>query len=376
MYRLALVAFLLCTLFLAGARADAPAFEFVFAPGQVPFAQSHASSLVELHDGSIMAAWFGGTREGASDVAIWAARRDAKGWSAPIELVREPNIACWNPVLFHTADGKLWLYYKFGASPADWTAGRIVSTDDGRHWSKPEHLAAGLIGPARAKPLVMADGTVISGTSVEAYQSWAAWIERSQDHGAHWQKIGPITVPDAVDMPDAEAEAAAKEVGPKLDVSESGTRTKLYPPAERTIGIIQPVPVLLGPGHVRLYARSHTRAARIAAADSFDSGKTWSQAHYINLPNPNSGIDAVRLVDGRIVMIYNHSYNRRNVLNLAVSRDGETFTPFATLEQGEGQFSYPALIQAQDGSLRMTYTYQRRTIRYGVWPLAAIPDPK
>ena len=36
------------------------------------------------------------------------------GWSAPVELVREPNTPCWNPVLFHTNDGRLWLYYKFG----------------------------------------------------------------------------------------------------------------------------------------------------------------------------------------------------------------------------------------------------------------------
>jgi predicted neuraminidase len=328
-----------------------------------------------LKDGVILSAWFGGSREGAKDVAIWAARREASGWSKPVELVREPDIACWNPVLFHSKDGRLWLYYKFGESPSSWTAGRLFSDDEGKTWSKQEHLPAGLIGPSRAKPLLLKDGTVLSGTSVESYESWAAWIERSTDSAKTWQKIGPITVPEPLDIPDEGALAAAQEKGSDIGPEQSGSITKLYPPAKTTIGIIQPVLLDFGKGHVRLYARAHTKAARIAAADSFDSGKSWTQAHYINLPNPNSGIDAVRLGDGRIVMLYNHSYNRRNVLNLAVSRDGEHFTKFATLEEGEGQFSYPALIQARDGSLRLTYTFQRRTIAYRLWPLKEIPQP-
>jgi predicted neuraminidase len=348
--------------------------EFIYQPGRAPFPESHASTLVELKRGEILAAWFGGTREGATDVAIWGARRDASGWSKPFELVRETGMPCWNPVLFHTADGRLWLYYKFGPNPSSWTAGRLFSDDDGATWSVPEHLPAGVIGPVRAKPLILADGTIISGSSVESYQSWAAWIERSRDGGKNWDKIGPITVPPAEDIPDAGALAAAAEEGAVANGLNSGTQTKLYPPAKSTIGIIQPVPVPIGPHHVRIYARAHTRAARIAAADSFDDGQHWTSAHYIDLPNPNSGIDAVRLKDGRIVMIYNHSYNKRNVLNLAVSRDGEHFRMFATLEKGDGQFSYPAMIQARDGSLRMTYTYQRRTIRYVEWPLAMVPQ--
>ncbi len=346
--------------------------EFIYQAGTAPFTDSHASTVVALKDGAILAAWFGGTHEGTPDVAIWGAKRTAGGWEKPVELVREPSIACWNPVLFHTADGRLWLYYKFGPSPSEWTAGRLYSDDEGRSWSAPEHLPAGLIGPVRAKPLVLADGTIISGSSVEAYQSWAAWIERSEDNGAHWQKIGPITVPAAADIPDQGARAAAAEKA--ADVADSGLHTKLYPPAETTVGIIQPVPIELAPGHIRLYARSHTKAARIAAADSLDGGRHWSAAHYIDLPNPNAGIDAVRLSDGRVVMVYNHSYNKRNVLNLAVSRDGEHFRMFATLEAGEGQFSYPAMILAGD-ALRLTYTYQRRTIRYVEWPLTAVSEP-
>src|SRR5215472_16094454 len=160
-----------------------------------PFDSCHASTLVELRTGGLLAAWFGGMREGAPDVAIWASRRVGNQWSAPFELLREPGVPTWNPVLFYTRDQRLWLYYKFGPSPDTWAAGRRWSADDGKTWSSPEHLPAGLYGPIRAKPLVLDDGTIVSGTSVESYHTWAAWIERSTDGGATWTRIEPITVP-------------------------------------------------------------------------------------------------------------------------------------------------------------------------------------
>src|SRR5437763_11608830 len=91
----------------------------------------------------------------------------------PIELARENEIATYNPVLFHSKDGKLWLYYKFGPHPTSWTGARRFSRDEGKTWSPVEHLPAGLYGPIRAKPLVLDDGTVVRGTSVESYRSWA-----------------------------------------------------------------------------------------------------------------------------------------------------------------------------------------------------------
>lgn len=347
--------------------------EFIYQPGSTSFPESHASTIVELKNGELMAAWFGGTRERDPDVAIWGSRQIAGKWQPPVELVREPKIACWNPVLFHTKDGRLWLYYKFGPSPGTWSAGRRFSDDEGKTWSPVEHLPAGLLGPIRAKPLILNDGTILSGSSVEAYQTWAAWIERSTDNGKSWIKIGPITVPESLDIPDEGAKKASTEAGEVGTGEESGAKTKTYPPAKTTIGIIQPTLVSLGDHHIRLYARSHTRAARIAVADSMDDGRTWTQAHYLDLPNPNSGIDAVRLKDGRIVLIYNHSYNRRTPLNLAVSEDGEHFKMFATLEDSPGQYSYPALIQDSHGDLDMTYTWQRKTIKYVKFPLNQVP---
>jgi predicted neuraminidase len=40
-----------------------PAGEFIFALGSTSFPSSHASTIVELKGGGLMAAWFGGTHE-------------------------------------------------------------------------------------------------------------------------------------------------------------------------------------------------------------------------------------------------------------------------------------------------------------------------
>lgn len=350
---------------------------FIFAPLKsghaLPGTQldAHASTLVELKNGDVLAAWFGGTREGATDVKIYGARLHAGAWSAPIELARTEGVACWNPALFHTRDGRLWLYYKTGTHPSNWTGLRKVSNDEGLTWSAAEPLPAGILGPIKDKPLVLADGTIVSGSSVE-HGKWDVWIERSADNGATWTKAGPITVPESADVPDA-AFLAATAHAPDPPDAKDIVHTKLYEPAKETVGIIQPAVVQMDAHHLRFFARGHTRSARIAIADSFDDGRTWTQARFIQLPNPNSGIDAVRLKDGRIVLIFNNSTNARTPLNLAVSGDGEHFRAFKTLEDGPGQYSYPAIVQAANGDLLMTYSWRRETIKFVRVPLSEVP---
>jgi predicted neuraminidase len=351
--------------FIAHARAQEPGRDLIFQPGSVPFASSHASTIVELKDGSLLAAWFGGTEEGNPDVAIWNSRAisgPSPVWSSPRELAREPGVPCWNPVLFHTNDGRLWLYYKFGPSPSTWTAARKHSEDEGKTWSPAEHLPAGLIGPVRTKPLVLPDGTIISGSSTESYHSWAVWIERSTDGGKTWTRAGPIVPP-------------ADEIKKEANEQTTANATRASGPGERngTTGIIQPSVVSLGGKHLRFYARSTANIARIIAADSFDDGITWHRPRPLDLPNPNSGIDAIALKDGRVVLVFNDTSTGRTPLNLAVSHDGEHFMIFATLEDGPGEYSYPAIIQGRSGDLYITYTWNRKSIAFRRLPLSQVP---
>jgi predicted neuraminidase len=346
---------LLLTARYAAAKPDG---ELIFPVGSTSFPSSHASTLVELKDGALLAAWFGGTAEGKPDVAIWSSRHTSHGWSIPKELAREENTPCWNPVLFHTRNGRLWLYYKFGPSPSEWTAARKFSTDEGATWSQPERLPAGVIGPVRAKPLVLPDGTIVSGSSIESYLSWAAWIERSTDDGKTWAKIGPFQP-----IQTAQSVIASSQKNSSPENLDPG----------KTYGIIQPSVVSLGGNHLRFYARSTEQIARICAADSYDNGRTWTQPHPLEIPNPNSGIDAVALRDGRVVLIYNDTPQGRSPLNLAVSKDAEHFKMFSTLESEPGEYSYPAIIQTKEGSLEITYTWNRKSIRHIHIPLAEVP---
>jgi predicted neuraminidase len=355
-------AFFLSLTMTAALASAKPVRELIFQPGSAPFISSHASTIVELRNGDLMAAWFGGTAEGKPDVAIWGAHRDSNAWSAPAELAREAPVPCWNPVLFHTKDGRLWLYYKFGPSPSTWTAARKYSDDEGKTWSPAEHLPAGLVGPVRAKPLILQDGTIVSGTSTESYRSWAVWIERSTDSGKTWAKIGPIMPPMDLDK------KSLGDPNAQIPSQVPGSEDWKY-----TVGIIQPSVVPLGGSHLRLYARSTTGIARVCVADSYDNGVTWTQARPIDVLNPNSGIDAVTLKDGRIVLIYNNTTSGRTPLNLAISQDGEVFKMFDTLEDSPGEFSYPAIVQAANGDLLITYTWNRKSIRFLRIPLKDIP---
>jgi predicted neuraminidase len=294
---------------------------------KAPFASCHASTIVEVDGGRFLAAWFGGTREGASDVKVWLARFDGKTWS-PIELIaEEKGFPCWNPVLFRSRSNTVFLFYKAGPSPTNWSGYFKRSTDGGKTFGAAEQFPAGLLGPIKNKPIQWGD-TILAGSSVESHRAWTSWVERSRDDGRTWQRFGPIAVPN------------------------------------HPHGIIQPT--LLESSNKGLLALCRSRGlGAICRADSRDGGETWTQARPTELPNPNSGIDAVRTVKGHFFLIYNHTKTGRSPLNLAWSaNDGRTWKMVHTFEDQPGEFSYPAIIQASDGRLHATYTWNRRHIQH------------
>ena len=97
-----------------------------------------------------------------------------------------------------------------------------------------------------------------------------------------------------------------------------------------------------------------------------DSGRTWSPLALTPLPNPNSGLDAVTLRDGRQLLVDNHSTSARTPLNVAVSADGTHWSAALVLESEPGEYSYPAVIQTHDGLVHITYTWRRLRIKHAV----------
>jgi predicted neuraminidase len=303
--------------------------EFIF--DKAAFTSCHASTIVEPEPRKLIAAWFGGTAEGAKDVRIWSARHDGMTWSPPEPAAEEPGQPCWNPVLFRSRSGTVFLFYKAGPNPMSWTGFVRRSADGGKTWSAAEQLPAGILGPIKNKPIQLTDGTILAGTSVESYKAWGCWVERSKDDGATWSRFGPIGVPG-----------------------------KLY-------GIIQPTMFTTKDGGVAMLCRSRG-IGRICRSESRDAGQTWTPAApFEDLPNPNSGIDAVRTAEGGLFLVYNHTERGRSPLNLGHSLDdGRTWRMVQTLEDQPGEYSYPAIIQTRDGRLHITYTWQRARIKHVV----------
>jgi len=304
--------------------------EFIYE--KAPFPSCHASTIVEAEPGRFLAAWFGGSREGADDVAIWLSRYDGR-WTVPEKIADEPGKPCWNPVLFRQRkSGEIQLYFKAGPSPDTWSGFVRTSADGGWTFGETRILPAGLLGPIKNKPVELDDGTILSPTSVESYRAWACWVERSTDDGKTWTKHGPIFHPQHAE------------------------------------GIIQPSILRRADGSLFMLARSTRRIGQICRSISVDAGCTWSPAEAIeDLPNPNSGIDAVTLADGRHALVFNPTHIGRTPLVLALSADdGETWKTIHVLEDAAGEYSYPAVIQAADGALHITYTWKRQKIRH-VW---------
>lgn len=311
--------------------------EFIYE--SAPFPECHASTLTETPKG-LMAAWFGGKREGFKDVNIYTSLYVNGKWFAP-NIAAEGYVndstryACYNPVLYQSSNGELLLFYKIGPNVQAWTGWMKRSKDNGLTWSNPEALPEGILGPIRNQP-IFADGLLICPSSTEK-GGWKVHFEFTTDNGKTWSK-GP-------DLNDA-----------------------------KPITGIQPTILRHDAKTLQALCRSQNRT--INETWSYDNGRTWSALKQTEMPNNNSGIDGITLKDGRHLLVYNNvkppasekeGWGGRSPLNVAISNDGKTWEPYAILENEQGaEFSYPFVIQTSDGKVHISYTWKRKTIKHVV----------
>lgn len=318
------------------------------------FPSCHSATIAETPTG-LVAAYFGGTRERDPDVEIYISRKVNGAWLAPVSVANgiqgdNSRLPTWNPVLYQVPGGDLVLFYKIGPKPSEWWGLMRTSKDGGVTWSDAKKLPNGYIGPVKNKPVLLSNGNLFNPSSKEG-DGWKVHFEVTNDLGRNWRTVGPIA-------------------GNGLDA-------------------IQPSILDHGSGKLQILARSRNRA--LVTSWSADNGETWSPLAKTNLPNNNSGTDAVTMKDGRHVLVYNHvlppgdlAKGPRTPLNVAISKDGEQWYAALILEDSPiSQYSYPAVIQTSDGMLHFIYTWRRQKIKHvvvdpsklklkkivnGVWP--------
>ena len=354
-----------------------------------PRVQAHAANLMVLGDGALACVWFGGSMEGRSDISVFMSRLapGAQQWSEPVQLSHDTERSEQNPILFPAPDGTLLLLHTAQLSGHQNTAVVRVrrSADHGQTWSATETLADAPAGTFVRQPIhVHHDGSWLLPVfycRAEAGQPWDgshddSGVLRSTDQGHTWQRI---SVPGSLGC----------------------VHMNIVPAAN---------------GQSLLAFFRSRWADHIYRTQSDDGGLTWQTPLPTVLPNNNSSVQALRLADGRLAMIFNASsaanaterreslYDEledtgegargatvaapaarkafwgapRAPMTLALSADdGLTWPWQRNLEVGDGwcmsndseqgrnrEYSYPSLRQDADGTLHLAYTVFRQHIRH------------
>ncbi len=353
-----------------------------------PAVQNHAANLAVLPDGDLGCVWFGGTQEGVPDISIWFSRLspDAAAWSAPVRLSADDTRSEQNPVLAIAPDGDLWLFYTAQrAGHQDTAEVRLrVSGDSGVSWSAPRTLF-----PAN-------------------------------DSGGVFVRQPPVTLPSGrwlLPVFHCVATPGRAWVGDQdtssVMISDDGGATWRERPVPGSTGCVHMNVHRLPDGTLLALFRSRW-ADHVYRSVSTDDGWTWTEPEPTELPNNNSSIQYVPLLDGTLALVYNHSskadatgrrvslYDEidddgvaaapvsspapddgafwgapRAPMSLALSTDGGRTWRRRDLEVGDGhcmtnnsrdklnrELSYPSVTQTADGALHIAYTHFRQAIKY------------
>jgi predicted neuraminidase len=323
------------------------------------FPSSHASNLIQLKNGDILCFWFSGTWEGNSGVGIVMSRlaKGAKHWGPTTLIDSHTGESYQNPVPFEAPDGTLHLFHTTqgaNAGEANSHVLHLISTDHGKTWKGPEMLFPQAGAFSRHPLLVLPNHSwllpmnyVTSKGIGEGAETNYSVVKLSKDDGRNWTECS---------MPG-------------------------------TMGKVQPTIVMLAPNHFVAFLRS--RSSDFIYTSSSSDGCHWSDAQPTALPNNNASVQAFRLQNGHIAMVFdNSSADRsgskpvgglRKPLSIALSEDeGQSWKYVRDIERGRPgfgdaeqrpktpgreEYSYPSVMQASDGTIMVAFTYRRQTIK-------------
>ena len=326
------------------ATAPAPAGELkvrrVFGPEVPTGPYKHPACMTELKGGDLYLVYYGGAGEYATETGVFGSRlkRGETEWSPPEVVARDPFRSVGNAVVWQAPDGVVWLFYvvRYGST---WSTSRVqfkVSTGGARTWSNASPLAleAGMM--VRNRPIVLNDGDYLLPVYHEA--------------GDDPEAVGPGST------------SLFLRFDPK---KKSWTESKRIRSAK---GNIQPAAVQITDNDLIAYCRrggdyDPKTIGSMVRSESHDGGRTWGEGKDSSFPNPNAAIDFLKLRSGKLLLVFNDSMVDRTPLTAALSLDGDrSYAHRRNIGEGPGSFAYPIAFQAEDGTIHVVYTSDRRSV--------------
>lgn len=284
----------------------------------------HCATLVELAPGELLAGCYAFSYETAPDSRIVLSHYRDGRWSPARTVIDYPGVAVGNPVLHVDGRGAVQLFFAVLAGEG-WVDARIAqatSVDGGRSWSDARivHERPGLM--TKTRPLER-DGRLL----LPVYDE-RLWCSHVLIRDGDWRLYGDTT-----------------------------SRGKT----------LQPAIVARDDGRLDMWSRGRT--GRIFRALSVNGGFTWTASQPTELPNPNSGIEALRTRAGALLLISNPSTVGRERLAYQLSHDdGASWSSPRDIDALDaGELSYPYAILDSSGRVQLLYTRQRTEIVHVAW---------
>ncbi len=330
---------------------------------------NHAPGIVECPNGDLLVSWYRGSGErGADDVAVYGSRlkKGESNWSDAFLMVDTPGFPDCNTTMWIDAKGKLWLFWPVILANT-WesclTHYRVSSKFDGPGsptWDWQDTLYLKPVDFVTEMKQGWADYSKAYGNELTKKVGEDVWDKRINDKllsRLGWQpRCKPTVLKDGRILLPLYSDTYSAGL---MAISDDGGKTWTASKPIVGFGSIQPSVLEKADGTLVAYMRENGPLKKVRVSESKDRGMSWGPVGVTTIPNPGSGLDAVRLANGHWLLVSNDTIRGRNSLAVTISDDeGKTWKWTRHLEkEPEGSFHYPAVIQAKDGSIHCVYSY-------------------